>query len=76
MVKGPCKGCPDRTTGDRVTDCHTTCEKFRAYREAVEAEAEKRRLWQSVQSAIKAGHTRIKEVSYSSIHGSPGRNGR
>lgn len=28
----PCKDCPDRTTGDRVTDCHTTCEKYLAFR--------------------------------------------
>lgn len=24
----PCKGCQDRTTGDRAVDCHTTCERF------------------------------------------------
>ena len=27
-MKAPCKGCPDRTTGDREADCHTTCERY------------------------------------------------
>ena len=25
---GLCKGCKDRTVGDREHDCHTTCEKY------------------------------------------------
>lgn len=32
-ANAPCKGCPDRTTGDRAVDCHTTCERYAAFKE-------------------------------------------
>lgn len=37
----PCKGCPDRTAGERETDCHTTCEAYKAYA----AEVQKSRVF-------------------------------
>lgn len=43
MIKGPCKDCPDRTTGDRVEDCHITCERYAAFRAAKDAENAARR---------------------------------
>lgn len=34
MICPPCKDCPDRTTGERVHDCHDTCERYAEYRAA------------------------------------------
>ena len=30
--KCPCKGCTDRTTGEREKDCHTYCERYNAWK--------------------------------------------
>lgn len=34
----PCRGCRDRKTGDRDTDCHTDCEAYREYKQGVQKE--------------------------------------
>ena len=31
-MKAPCKGCPDRTTGENRKPCHMTCEKYAAFK--------------------------------------------
>lgn len=31
-TKCPCKGCKDRTTGDRDKDCHTYCEGYKTWK--------------------------------------------
>ena len=33
MTKAPCKDCPDRVIG-----CHSNCERYKAFRRALEAE--------------------------------------
>lgn len=38
MIKSPCQYCPDRVLG-----CHSTCEKYIAFRAAHDAEVEARR---------------------------------
>lgn len=38
-MRTPCKGCEDRKVG-----CHSSCEKYKAYREIIDkGEAEKKR---------------------------------
>lgn len=43
MLRGPCKGCPDKTPG-----CHSNCEKYIAYRICLDAlreqEAQEKKL--------------------------------
>jgi len=36
--RNPCKGCPDRKTGERDSDCHTGCKDYADYRKNVTAE--------------------------------------
>lgn len=58
----PCKDCPDRTTGERSTDCHTTCERYAAFLAAKDAERQQRRLENQVHSAAMMGFRRVKEL--------------
>lgn len=57
----PCKDCPDRTTGERTEDCHATCERYAEYVASREAVRKQRILYSQVQSAIVAGHRRLKD---------------
>ena len=63
----PCKGCPDRSTGPRSTDCHATCERYAAFVAAKAAERTQRRLENQVYSAMMQGNRRIKEIPPISI---------
>ena len=57
----PCKGCPDRTTGDRSVDCHTTCERFAEF-QAYNDKIRKARLdYLAANGAAAMGHRRLKE---------------
>ena len=38
-MKAPCKDCPDRAAG-----CHSSCEKYRAFREERDADLEMRKM--------------------------------
>lgn len=57
----PCKGCPDRTTGDRVHDCHDTCERYAAFRAAKIAENRARAEYNRAVATTLEGHRRLKE---------------
>lgn len=57
----PCKGCPDRTTGERTTDCHTTCERYAEFVAAKAAERHQRILDAQVNSATLEGYRRVRE---------------
>ena len=57
----PCKGCPDRTSGDRVTDCHTTCERYQAYRAAKIEEGRARRQFAMVEGTVIEGRRRLRD---------------
>lgn len=57
----PCKGCPDRTTGDRATDCHTTCERYQAYKAAKIAEGRARADYNRAIATTIEGHRRLKD---------------
>lgn len=57
----PCKGCPDRTTGDRVHDCHDTCERYQAFRAAKIAEGKARWEYGTAIATSIEGHRRLKE---------------
>jgi hypothetical protein len=61
LVYKPCKGCPDRSTGKRTTDCHTTCERYAAFQEAKAAESKARREYSQVRGAQVEGRLRLKE---------------
>lgn len=57
----PCKGCPDRTTGDRAVDCHTTCERFAEF-QAQLAKVRKARLeYMAATAAAIEGGRRLQE---------------
>lgn len=58
----PCKGCPNRTCGDRATDCHTTCERYAAFRAAKIAENRARADYNRTHSAMMEGRRRVKET--------------
>lgn len=60
-IRTPCKDCPDRTTGDRTTDCHTTCERYAAFVAMKDEARRQRRLDAEVHSAVLMGHHRLKE---------------
>lgn len=57
----PCKGCPDRTCGDREHDCHDTCERYQTYRAAKIAENKARVEYNRVCATVLQGHRRLKE---------------
>lgn len=57
----PCKGCQDRTTGDRVHDCHTTCERYAAQRAACIKKNKARREYALVRTASMEGMQRMKD---------------
>lgn len=57
----PCKGCPDRTAGERTTDCHTTCEKYLEYKKARIAEGNARKDYCRARSATLEGMRRMRE---------------
>jgi len=56
----PCKGCPDRTSGDRVHDCHTTCERYAAFKAACIAKNRARREDDLIRSTTLEGMRRMK----------------
>lgn len=68
-ISAPCKGCMDRTTGDRSTDCHAACERYQEFRQAKIEEGRRRRAFYNVRGALQEGRQRREKVSYSSIHG-------
>lgn len=57
----PCKGCPDRTTGDRAHDCHTTCERYAEFREQCIQQNKARAEYCLVRATSLEGHRRLKE---------------
>lgn len=57
----PCKGCPDRTAGDRVHDCHDTCEKYQAFKAARIAENKARREFELMRSTTLEGMRRMRD---------------
>lgn len=57
----PCKDCPDRTTGDRTVDCHTTCERYAEFRAQKDAINHALRMYREADSAVIEGHRRVKE---------------
>lgn len=57
----PCKGCPDRTTGERTEDCHTTCERYAAFRAQVNAISKARFEYLAASGATIEGYRRLKE---------------
>lgn len=60
-MTAPCKGCQDRTTGDRAVDCHTSCERFAEF-QAQLAKVRKARLeYMAANAAAIMGHRRLKE---------------
>lgn len=56
----PCKGCPDRTTGDRETDCHTTCERYATFRDSCIQKNKARREYDLVRATTLEGMRRMK----------------
>lgn len=60
-LMAPCKGCTDRTTGDRATDCHTTCERYAEFL-AQRAKIRKARMEYMAANVVAIeGHRRLKE---------------
>lgn len=62
-------GCQDRTTGDRATDCHGTCERYQAYRVDQIEEGRRRRDFYRVRGVLQEGRQRRERIPYSAIHG-------
>ena len=60
-IKAPCKGCQDRTTGDRTVDCHTTCERYAAFRAAKDAENRARIDYNQAVGAEVMGRLRLQD---------------
>jgi len=56
----PCKGCPDRTSGDRVHDCHGTCERYAEYKAACIERGKARRDYWMARTATLEGMRRMK----------------
>lgn len=56
----PCKGCPDRTCGDREHDCHDTCERYLEFKAARIEQNRLRREYDLVRSATLEGMRRMK----------------
>ena len=47
-ISAPCKGCKDRFVvkdGDKITRCHATCERYKAFYEANEAHRAQRKAF-------------------------------
>lgn len=57
----PCKGCPDRTTGDRAQDCHTTCERYAEFVAQNIKTNKARREYLIVVSTVLEGKRRLQE---------------
>ena len=57
----PCKGCPDRTRGDREHDCHDTCERYQAFKAARIAENKARKAYDLVRSTTLEGMRRMRD---------------
>ena len=64
-MKAPCKGCPDRTTGENRTPCHMTCEKYAAFKEARQAELRARALELDAKAATIEGFERVQRIKRS-----------
>ena len=56
----PCKGCPDRTTGDRETDCHTNCERYAEFRAACIKKNKARREYVMLRDTVLEGMERMR----------------
>ena len=59
----PCKDCQDRTTGDRSTGCHATCERYAEYVAMLEARNKARRMYNQVCGAEITGRLRVRDVA-------------
>ncbi len=57
----PCKGCPDRTTGDRTEDCHATCERYAEFCAHNDKIRKARLEYLAATGAAIDGHRRLKE---------------
>lgn len=68
-VLPPCGKCQDRTTGPDRRPCHSTCERYAAYKAEHEKEVEARDKYWKPHGAAKEGARRRKEVPQSTIHG-------
>lgn len=60
-INAPCKGCQDRTTGDRTTDCHTTCERYAAFLAAKATERQARADYNLAVGAEVMGRRRLQD---------------
>lgn len=56
----PCKDCPDRTCGDRVHDCHDTCERYQAFKASCIAKNKARMAYWMARTATLEGMRRMK----------------
>lgn len=65
----PCKGCQERTTGDRATDCHAACERYLAFKADQIEEGRRRRAFYNVRGVLQEGRQRREKVPYSAVHG-------
>lgn len=65
----PCKGCMDRSTGPDRRPCHSTCERYAAYKAEHVKEVEAHDKYWKVHGAIQESKRRRKEIPQSVIHG-------
>lgn len=68
-TRTPCGGCQDRTTGPDRRPCHSTCERYAAFRAAQIKETEARDKYRKTESIIRAAHNRCCTVPSRVIHG-------
>lgn len=68
-VRPPCENCPDRTTGPDRRPCHTTCERYAAYKAEHDKEVAARDKYWKVHGAIQEGKRRRQTVPSWEIHG-------
>lgn len=67
-MKAPCKGCPDRTTGENRKPCHMTCEKYAAFKAARQVELHARALESDAKAATVEGFERVQRIKRSGKH--------
>ena len=65
----PCKGCLDRSTGQDRAPCHSTCERYAAYKAAHAKEVEAHDKYWKVHGIIQEGKRRRWETPQSTVRG-------
>jgi len=68
-VLPPCGGCQDRTTGPDRRPCHSTCERYQAFRAAQIKETEAHDKYWKVHGAVMEGKRRMQAVHEWEVHG-------